>query len=224
MFTLFRKRYSCRELLPERMDTHCHLLPGVDDGAMQTGDAEGLVSAMQSRGLHGCICTPHISLRFPANTEESLRCTFEECRRQVAATHPDFTLKLAAEYMLDERFPRLLEKGELLGWVTPERLLVELSVVQPIRGWADILTSIIRKGYHPVLAHPERYHRHLDMNDLHHLHRMGIRFQGNIGSLSGKYGHTVQDRCRQLKAAGLYSYWGSDAHCAADFRELPLRP
>lgn len=223
MFSFFRKKYSCRVLFPEGMDTHSHLLPGVDDGAQRTEDTQVLVSAMQARGLHGCICTPHISLRFPANTEESLRCVFEECRRRIAGSHPDFTLKLSAEYMLDERFPHLLEKGNLLSWGSPELLLVELSAVHPIRGWADILTSIIRKGYHPVLAHPERYHRHLDMNDLQHLHRMGIRFQGNIGALSGKYGHTVRKRCLRLQTAGLYSYWGSDAHSAADFRELPLR-
>ena len=223
MFSLFRKRYRSRELMPEGMDTHCHLLPGVDDGIPNVTEALKLIKAMKSCGLKGCFCTPHISLRFPNNTRESILLAFRDFQEHIGNKHPDFILKPSAEYMLDERFPELLQKGDLLTWESPDTLLVELSVTHPIPGWADILHDLLRRGYTPVLAHPERYHLHLSTEDLRHLHRLGIRFQGNVGSLAGHYGSRAQELCGQLYAAGFYTRWGSDAHRSDTFQRLPLR-
>ncbi len=223
MFSLFRQRFSCRVLLPEGVDTHCHLLPGVDDGVPHANEALEMIDLMKKCGLKGCICTPHVSLSFPENNTATLRAAFQEFCFAAAARHTDFMLELSAEYMLDERFPQLLAQEELLCWMQPEMILVELSTVRPTPGWADILSDIFRSGYTPVLAHPERYHRHLSEQDLLHLHRLGVRFQGNIGALSGIYGRSVQNRCRRLLNAGLYFRWGSDAHRSKGFRALPLK-
>lgn len=229
MFTLplFRKKYRTAQLMPHGTDTHCHLLPQTDDGTDNEQAALALIRAMKSRGLQGCICTPHISLKYPANTPTLLRNRFYRLRRLVAEKHPDFDLQLSAEYMMDERFAQLLDGSELLSWPAPGQhtphLLVELSPVYPIGGWADLLTAIRQRGYTPVLAHPERYCRFLDLNELMKLHRKGIRFQGNIGSTEGFYGESVRQLCLRLSAEGLYSWWGSDAHSAAGFNALPLR-
>lgn len=223
MFSLFRQRFSCRALLPEGVDTHCHLLPGVDDGAPHAKEALEMISYMKKRGLRGCICTPHVSLRYPANSTVTLRAAFQDFCISAAEQHPDFMLQLAAEYMLDERFPHLLAQEELLYWLQPEMILVELSATHPVPGWADLLSDMLRRGYTPVLAHPERYHRHLSEQDLEHLHSLGILFQGNIGSPAGIYGRSVQKLCRRLRDAGLYFRWGSDAHRSKGFRALPLK-
>lgn len=223
MFSLFHKHRSIRTLLPDGVDTHCHLLPGVDDGVPHADEALQLITAMKKLGLSGCICTPHISRRFPMNTPAVLRRAFCRFRQLVAAAHPDFTLQLSAEYEPDEHFISHIEQGEILPWLQPEMILVELSISRPLSGWADLLVELLHRGYIPVLAHPERYHRHLSEPDLLHLHRLGVRFQGNIGSLSGFYGRNAQERCRRLFAAGLYFRWGSDSHRLKAFRALPLR-
>lgn len=228
MLRLFRKRYRTRELLPEACDTHCHLLPQVDDGIRSHSDALHLIDGMKSVGLWGCICTPHISLRFPQNEPAGLRRYFEQFRKTAADTHPDFRLQLSAEYMVDERFPQLLRQGQLLLWPVAgdsrPHLLVEMPTGQLPTGWADTLCEILTHGYIPVLAHPERYHRHLSADDFRRLHQLGIRFQGNIGSLGGLYGKTARELCLTLHREKLYFRWGSDAHTPNAFASLPLTP
>lgn len=228
MLRLFRKRYRIRELLPEACDTHSHLLPQVDDGIRILADAQRLIAGMKGIGLRECICTPHISLRFPQNEPEELRRIFRQFREQIAGSHPDFRLHLAAEYMIDERFPQLLHHEQLLPWPVAgdmhPHLLVEMPTGQLPTGWADTLSSIQDYGYIPVLAHPERYHRHLSADDFRRLHQLGIRFQGNIGSLGGLYGKIARELCLTLYREKLYYRWGSDAHTPNAFDKLPLIP
>lgn len=227
LFRLFRRQHRCRELLPDAQDTHCHLLPQVDDGIRSSADGLHLIGEMRACGLCGCICTPHISLRFPHNNPDTLHEHFLRFAVQAAAEHPHFRLQLSAEYMLDERFPRLLRRGALLPWPAPgdsrRHLLVEMPTGFIPAGWTDTLGDILSHGYIPVLAHPERYHRHLGAEDFRRLWQMGIRFQGNIGSLVGLYGAPARELCLRLLREKLYSWWGSDAHHPRAFRKLPLK-
>lgn len=228
MLRRLRKRYRTCELLPGACDTHCHLLPQADDGIRSHADALRLIANMKSMGLKECICTPHISLRFPQNEPEGLRRIFLPFREQATDTHPDFRLHLSAEYMIDERFPQLLRREQLLPWPVAGdshlHLLVEMPTGQLPMGWADTLCDILAHGYIPVLAHPERYHRHLSADDFRRLHQLGIRFQGNIGSLGGFYGKIARDLCLTLHREKLYYRWGSDAHTPDAFAKLPLKP
>lgn len=228
MLRRLRKRYRTCELLPGACDTHCHLLPQADDGIRSHADALRLIANMKSMGLRECICTPHISLRFPQNEPERLRRIFLPFREQAVGMHPDFRLHLSAEYMIDERFPQLLRREQLLPWPVAGdshlHLLVEMPTGQLPMGWADTLCDILSHGYIPVLAHPERYHRHLSAADFRRLHQLGIRFQGNIGSLGGFYGKIARDLCLTLHREKLYYRWGSDAHTPDAFAELPLKP
>lgn len=228
LLNILRKRYRTSELLPGACDTHCHLLPQADDGIRSHADALRLIDFMKSMGLKECICTPHISLRFPQNEPEGLRRIFLPFREQATDTHPDFRLHLSAEYMIDERFPQLLRREQLLPWPVAGdshlHLLVEMPTGQLPMGWADTLCDILAHGYIPVLAHPERYHRHLSADDFRRLHQLGIRFQGNIGSLGGFYGKIARDLCLTLHREKLYYRWGSDAHTPDAFAKLPLKP
>ena len=115
MFSLFQRRPSVRKLLPAGIDAHCHLLPGVDDGAENMESSLEIIRAQQALGLRGAICTPHIMARYPDNTPANLRRVFEQLVTAASAGEPStFRLHLAAEYMLDESFPSLLEQPDQL--------------------------------------------------------------------------------------------------------------
>lgn len=116
MFSFLRRRPSVRKLLPAGVDAHCHLLPGVDDGAPDMKTALEIIRTQQALGLRGAICTPHIMARYPDNTPANLRSVFDSLldfvNRQSEIVN--FRLFLAAEYMLDEAFPSLLEHPDRL--------------------------------------------------------------------------------------------------------------
>ena len=75
----------------------------------------------------------------------------------------------------------------------------------------DTLKQIKSNGFHPLLAHPERY-MYMDNDDYTELHDEGVRFQLNILSLAGSYGKAVKKRAEWLLAHDLYCVAGSDLH------------
>lgn len=123
MLRIFQRALSLRPLLPGGVDAHCHLLPGVDDGADTPEEALAIIRGQQTLGLRGAICTPHIMARLPQNTPEHLRQQFAQFTSIVNSQSSivNFHLHLAAEYMLDEAFPRHLASGDLL--TIPEEVL-----------------------------------------------------------------------------------------------------
>ncbi len=230
------------------VDAHCHLLPGVDDGAETPEESLAVIHGLRSLGLRGAICTPHIMARFPQNTPVHLRKLFADFssavdrkleNSKIQTQDSKFQLHLAAEYMLDETFPRHLESGDLLtihsAWLTPPQngelfncqlrhyVLVELPHYMLPPGWLDMLDSISSVGLIPLLAHPERYLRLLDLRDIRALVDRGVALQGNLGSLSGYYGRGVKVLAQSILDEGLYTTFGTDSHSNFMFERLKLK-
>lgn len=247
MLRIFQPRLSLRRLLPGGVDAHCHLLPGVDDGADTPEEALSIIRGQQALGLRGAICTPHIMARLPQNTPIYLREQFAQFTSIVnrQSSIVNFQLHLAAEYMLDEAFPRHLASADLLtidsslictttsgkstnrqssivNCQSPRYLLVELPQYLLPPGWQDMLDSILAAGITPLLAHPERYLRIMDEREIRALVDRGIALQGNLGSLTGYYGRRVKALARSLHADKLYTTFGTDAHSAGMLRQLKL--
>ena len=237
MLRIFQRSLSLRRLLPGGVDAHCHLLPGVDDGAADLEEALAIIRGQQALGLRGAICTPHIMARLPQNTPAYLRAQFAQFTSIVnrQSSIVNFQLHLAAEYMLDEAFPRHLASGDLLtipaselGTSVPKDnttgnyVLVELPQYLLPPGWQDMLDGILAAGLTPLLAHPERYLRILDERDIRALVARGIALQGNLGSHTGYYGRRVKSLSLSLLADGLYTIFGTDAHSYGMLRQLKL--
>lgn len=91
-------------------------------------------------------------------------------------------------------------------------LLVETSYYNPPMRLHETLRQIKSLGYHPLLAHPERY-MYMDEEEYIRLHDEGVRFQLNLPSLCGAYGNTVKKRALWLLKNGFYDVIGSDTHC-----------
>ena len=93
-----------------------------------------------------------------------------------------------------------------------KHILVETSYYNAPMKMRDTLQQIKSLGYHPLLAHPERY-MYLDNAEYTRLHSEGVRFQLNLASLAGGYGGVVKKKALWLLSNGLYSVAGSDLHC-----------
>ena len=91
-------------------------------------------------------------------------------------------------------------------------LLVETSYYNPPMRLRETLRQIKSLGYHPLLAHPERY-MYMDNNEYIELHNEGVKFQLNLPSICGAYGSTVKKRALWLLKNNLYDAIGSDTHC-----------
>lgn len=203
----FNKKYSLIKsgILIGKTDIHSHILPGVDDGSSNIDTSLQLLDFMESLGYIKIWLTPHVMADL-GNTAEKLQKRFDFFRSKYTGK---IELYLASEYMMDQGFNTRLTTDPLrLG---NKHLLVETSYMNPPSELYDILLSVWNAGYHPLIAHPERY-MYMDFPDYENLKSKGYDFQLNLMSLSGYYGGRPQKIAKDLLEKGMYDYIGSDLH------------
>ncbi|ALC17052.1 Tyrosine-protein phosphatase YwqE [Desulfuromonas soudanensis] len=222
-------------------DWHCHLLPGLDDGARSLDEALLMARQLAGAGFTEVYCTPHCIRGTYDNTPQTVRRGVLEL--QSALDGEDIPLRLhpGMEYYLDEYFPEALDDPQPLGGTS--LLLVEApSRAEPALVRENIHRAV-RCGFTPLLAHPERtlffdqappgdlswtrIGRALRFfspppspvatelspdSELGYLRDMGCLFQGNLGSFAGVYGARVRRRAAALHGSGIYHCFGSDGH------------
>ena len=210
LFSL-KKSFSASGLLPGSTDIHCHLLPGVDDGAKGYHEAVSALRWLKMTGIEFLYLTPHIMSEFPENNSWYLAKKFEQFTKRLeddGITNIP-ALKLGAEYMLEATFN--LRKEESLLTYAGRHILIETSYLTPPLGLKDLLDGLLANGNTPILAHPERY-MYMDWDDYQSLKKQKIKFQLNYLSLTGVYGSYAKKTSAQLLKEGLYDFAGSDMH------------
>lgn len=209
MWPFTKKRTIAQSnLLANGTDHHSHILPGVDDGIATMEEALQALQALAATGIKELWLTPHIMEDYP-NTSAALQARFATLQSSYSGP---ITLHLAAEYMIDNQFHELLESGDLLPiGNTGNHLLVETSYFTPPMQLNATLQRIKSKGYHPLLAHPERY-IYMEEKQYSELRENGVKFQLNIISLSGGYGRAVEKKAKWLLKNNMYTVAGSDLH------------
>lgn len=208
MFGLFNRRTSVLDsgLLKGAVDQHSHILYGLDDGVKTQEDSLAILRWLEEQGVSEVWFTPHVMEDVP-NTTEGIRARFEQLK---AVYSGGLRLNLAAEYMIDTVFEDRLERRDLLEH-GPETVLVETSAIAPPMNLWNVLDQILKAGYRPLIAHPERY-RYMDQGDYRELHNMGCFLQLNLPSIVGFYGESVRQRAQYLLDKGWYRMVGSDCH------------
>ncbi len=208
MFGLFNRRTSVLDsgLLKGAVDQHSHILYGLDDGVKTQEDSLAILQWLEEQGVSEVWFTPHVMEDVP-NTTEEIRARFEQLK---AVYSGGLKLNLAAEYMIDTVFEDRLERRDLLEH-GPETVLVETSAIAPPMNLWSVLDRILKAGYRPLIAHPERY-RYMDQSDYRELHNIGCFLQLNLPSIVGFYGESVRQRAQYLLDKGWYRMVGSDCH------------
>lgn len=216
----FKKRVSLKDsgIFDGFTDWHSHILPGVDDGVQTMDESLEILHLYEELGVKTVWLTPHIMEDIP-NTTAYLRERFAELQ---AAYDGRIELHLAAENMLDNLFEERLENNDLLPFgKSGDSLLVETSYYNSPMRLNDILLRIKRKGFFPVLAHPERYN-YMDQNKYRELIELGVKFQANIPSLVSAYGSVPYKKLEWLLQENLIDIWGTDTHHFNAFSNIIL--
>lgn len=195
------------------IDSHCHLLPGLDDGPRTLSDSLALARQLFQAGVHTVICTPHYSRRFPTDHESASR-RLVELREALAATDIALELHLAAEIASAtalEAAPEELARRELGG----KRLLVELEPDTPAGFVGLSLRRLDELGLRPVFAHPERCRAvRLAPRILKAARAGGARVQVVASSLVGRWGAETASAAWQMLEGGQVDILASDSHHA----------
>lgn len=216
MFNIFKKKPSGLEIpsvLPFETDIHSHILAGIDDGSPDIETSLQLVRGLHEMGVRKTIATPHIIADIYRNTPETIGKALAELQAAVKAEGINIEIGAAAEYMLDDYFLRLLSEDEKLLTIHKNIILTEQSYASPSGNLNEIAFEIMKKGYRPIMAHPERYfYYHEDYQEYTHLKDMGFLLQVNVLSLTGHYGKQVAKAARFIFDHDLADLVGTDMH------------
>lgn len=202
-----------QDLIPDNhIDIHSHLLPGIDDGAQTLDDTLFLISELQKMGISKFITTPHIFSGFWDNNKAKIETLEAQTISDLKNNNINIPLQAASEYLLDDHFVSLFQKGEILT-LKDNYVLVEMSYLNAPIQLYDIIFDLQVAGYKPVLAHPERYvFYHNNFNEYKKLKNAGCLFQLNLLSTVGYYGESVAEASKKLLNQGLFDFVGSDVH------------
>lgn len=204
-----------------KVDCHCHVLPGIDDGSASLEESVQLVQRQVVWGFERVVCTSHRT-RLYTNTPDTVSQACDLLRAELQARGVAIDLVPSMEYrLIPETWPETLQKGWLMPW-EGNHILIELPISNPLKIGdivpEDEIRRLLDMGYQPVLAHPERY-LYLDGERYASMKAAGVLFQGNIGSMEGLYGTPVRMRTKQIRESFGYDLFGTDLHSTyyADF-------
>lgn len=217
-----QRRYSVRENIRMRMrgddveryiDMHCHILPGVDDGACDISEMKKMLKMAYDDGIRCIIATPHYHPKRGKCPPEILRKQKALLRKVAHEIDECFRVYLGTEIFFCQDIIKKIESGEVLRMNMRNYVLVEFSTSDSYLYIRQSLQQLQMAGYNVILAHVERYQCISEQTELaEELDDMGILLQVNAGSICGESGRKIKKIVKFLMDKDLVFCVGTDAH------------
>ncbi|MBR6532097.1 MAG: hypothetical protein IKT61_06310 [Clostridia bacterium] len=196
-------------------DIHCHIIPGVDDGAYSMSETLDMLDIAVANRTKGIICTPHCNIprSFSNYWNENLEERFNNIVNEVRKKNIQIELYKGQEIFLSGNFLERLKNNELITLCDSDYVLVEFYPFEKEFDAFKKLVSLVSEGYKPIVAHPERYEFVVKNTDaIGHIKDLGCLIQVNKGSLKGRFGKAVMVTAHNILAKRAADFVASDAH------------
>ena len=198
------------------IDLHCHLLPGIDDGAKTQSDALQMARLAVADGIEYAVMTPHLHPGRYENTRSSTLEPLRQFREALLSEHIELEIGIAAEVRLTAEILPLLDQEEIpfLGEVDGYRImLLEFPHSHIPHGAANLITRLLESKIRPIIAHPERNKDVIrDLRKIQPFVEMGCLLQLTASAVAGRFGEGAHLRSRQLLELGAVTVLATDAH------------
>lgn len=189
-------------------DYHCHILPGIDDGAYDVDTSLSMIETMKEQGVERIVATPH----FYAHEERSL--TEYLIRREIAyESIADFAavpnILLGAEVAIEHGISKI-HGIDRLAIEDTGLILLEL----PFRDFEDWMSEEINAiaseyGLTVILAHIHRYLTYYSPENFEKILKTDAVFQFNNEAFLVERETELLNRLKDEKKRIVF---GSDAH------------
>ena len=198
------------------IDLHCHVLPGVDDGARSLGEAAEMCRLAAADGCEVLVATPH-QRRGPwwNDDREHLAGLVRDVQEAVG---PSPRVLLGGEIHVDSQAGVLAEVerlpgGGILPLAGSRYLLIEFGQTGTESDAAHLLHELLVAGWRPIIAHPEFIPWLAEDHGLvARLVSLGALAQVTAMSVTGDFGRAPQQDALALIGSGLVHFVASDSH------------
>lgn len=195
------------------IDLHCHLLPGIDDGAPDLEVSLAMARIAADDGITVTACTPHIMPGVYDNTGGDIKRRIEELSGHLAEAGIEMRLVCGADTHISPDLNQGFKDGRIPTLNDTRYFLFEPPhhVAPPRLEYAVFDT--MAAGYYPIITHPERLHWIEDHYDtMTKLARSGAWMQLTCGSITGNFGKRPQYWAERMLDEGLVHILATDAH------------
>ncbi len=200
-------------IIPNLVETHCHILPGIDDGAQTTDESIKLIKMLKTQGCEKIVCTPHyysdnISLNDfllkRDNAVRQLKSALTEDMPQILPAAEVFI----TDYLLnnDDLSPLCIGNSPYILIEHPFSCDFSAKILNRLENMC------INFNVKPILAHIERYEALMENKDVvDELIDMGCLIQVNIDSFEYAHRKTKKRLFKYLESGRIHLI-GSDCH------------
>lgn len=197
------------------IDLHCHILPGIDDGANSLEEAVEMARIAEEDGIQKIVATPHLFRGIFVHQDlgiiEERR---EELREALEANNIHVEILSGAEvHIAHNLMDEIRRNRNSLVINRRSYMFVEFPSQHVFSGVKELFFELMSEGITPIIAHPERNSVFVrNPSFLYELIQTGSLAQANSGSLSGIYGKEAEQAVFRFLEMNLIHFIASDGH------------
>lgn len=197
-------------------DVHCHILPGVDDGARDLDESLAMLAAAREAGITSIVCTPHC--RDPYFDYDAMWDAYDLLVEHAGG----FPLTMGFEVNHAKLMDLGMQWADRLHFDGTDEFLLELSTrarKPDFDVYERTIFELQAKGFQVIIAHPERYRAiQEDVEVARRLVKMGCQLQVSADFVAGGRLGAERKPARRLFEENLVSHIASDAHKVEHYR------
>ena len=198
------------------IDLHCHILPGVDDGAGDIAESLAMARMAVADGIRTIVATPHTFNEVYFNPPEKIFQYIDQLRQILSSEQIELRLLPGTDAHICTRMMARVRNREVCTVNENGRyLLVEFPAQTIPAGAREELFQLKLNHVTPIITHPERnlvFQNNLDY--LYDLVGMGCLVQITAMSVTGEMGEDAMECAHRLLEFRLGHVMASDAHSA----------
>ncbi|WP_096185794.1 tyrosine-protein phosphatase [Evansella halocellulosilytica] len=195
------------------IDLHCHILPGVDDGAKDIIYALAMAKVAEQEGVTTIVATPHHQNGVFINEKQLIQEKVNELNARLKEEGINVNILPGQECRMYGELLEDYDLGKIQTVADSKYVLVEFPSAQVPRYAMQMLYDIQLKGLTPVIVHPERNQVFMKKPDmLYQFVKNGSLTQVTAGSIAGTFGKKIKKFSLDMIEANLTHVIASDAH------------
>ena len=195
------------------VDIHQHVIYGVDDGPTKWEETEALLEKAVSQGIERIVATSHVSpgrvhFDYPEYLDKLNKINYLIWEKK-------WKLRLlpGCEIYYSPQVLDRLTRRKIPTLAMSDHILVEFSPFEEYSTIFDALRNLANAGYHPILAHVERYQcMHDKMQSVLDLKEFDAFIQMNAQTVLHSQGFGAKRFIRRLLEEEVVDFVATDAH------------
>jgi len=202
------------------VDMHCHVLPGVDDGARNMEQAISMIKIASEENIGTMVLTPHFHQAKGNQDIAFWKETLKQLEEKTKEIGIEMQFYLGSELFYNHDLPDAIDNGLAISMSDSDYVLMEFRFESEYSYIKSALRDVQATGKRVILAHVERYDCLIGRDDrIEELSASGAYIQVNASSVTGELGKPIKKFVKKLMKADLIDFIATDAH--SDGRRAP---